>query len=70
MVIRSQHNDEQCGLVNKNKGRGPEILTVPQNWFRQCGHCPTIRRAAELHWVSAVNWQRFLAGIMRCAVFG
>lgn len=38
---------------------------MPQNSERQCGHCPTRRRAAELQRASASwNWQRFLAGIV------
>ena len=42
-------------------------LTDPQNWRRQCGHSPTMRKAAELHCESEPmwNWQRFLAGILK-----
>lgn len=46
-------------------GPSKSVLTEPQNWTLQCGHCPTMRKAAELHWstVSIWNWQRFLAGM-------
>jgi hypothetical protein len=43
-------------------------LTVPQNWARQCGHCPTMRRTAELQGTSPWSWQRFLAGMMTVVV--
>lgn len=45
--------------------RDDVLRTVPQNSERQCGHCPTRRRAAELQRESdSWNWQRFLAGMV------
>jgi len=38
----------------------------PQNWERQWGHSPTMRKAAEVQWesVPTPDWQRFLAGMV------
>jgi hypothetical protein len=39
------------------------MLTEPQNSDAQCGHWPTMRRAAWEHGVSDWSWQRFFVGM-------
>lgn len=59
-MLKRQTVDKQLGQSKIRRRR-----TVPQNSERQCGHCPTRRRAAELQRASASwNWQRFLAGMV------
>ena len=64
MVFRHTVLNESRLDKQLSQSKITRIRTVPQNSERQCGHCPTRRRAAELQRASeSWNWQRFLAGM-------
>src|ERR1700733_4325098 len=55
-VLEDDAGVEKSGISNQFMMlRCQKVLTAPQNSARQCGHWPTMRTTAELHWVSDWN---------------